>query len=89
MAGLKQGAKLAGAARKGFMANKATHGFFGAVGAIGRKGSATMATEQLARSGKMRAAAVAGGAMGVGAIRKRRGPGVSKTMGRPTGIRNY
>lgn len=85
----KQGAQLAGAARKNFMGNKAAHGFFGAVGAMGRKGSATMGTEQLARSGKMRAAAVAGGAMGVGAMRKRRGPGVSPTQGRPTGMRNY
>jgi hypothetical protein len=85
----RQGAKVAGAARKTFASNKSTHGFFGAVGAIGRKNASTMSTEQLARSGKMRAAAVAGGAMGVGAIRNRRGPGTSPTQGRPTGIRNY
>lgn len=86
---IKQGAQLAGAARKRFTSNYNTHGFFGAVGAIGRKSSSTMSTQQLAKSGKIRAAAVAGGAVGVGAMRKRRGPGTSPTQGRPTGIRNY
>ena len=85
----RQGAKLAGSARKRFMSNYNTHGFFGAVGATGRKNSSTMSTQQLAKSGKMRSAAVAGGFVGVGAMRKRRGPGTSPTQGRPTGIRNY
>lgn len=85
----RQGAKLAGAARKTFATNKSAHGFFGAVGAMGRKNVSSMSTEQLAKSGKIRAAAVAGGVVGVGAMRKRRGPGTSPTQGRPTGIRNY
>lgn len=64
-------------------------GFFAKVGAVGRKSSSLPSAEALAKSGKMRSAAVAGGAVGVGAMRKRRGPGTSPTQGRPTGIRNY
>lgn len=77
------------AAKGMFEASRSQKGFFAKVGAIGRKSASLPSAEALARSGKVRSAMVAGGAMGVGAMRKRRGPGVSKTMGRPTGMRNY
>lgn len=85
----KQGAKVVGAARKTFMQNRSMHGTFGAIGAMGKKNVSTMSTEQLARSGKIRSAMVAGGAVGMGAMRNRRGPGTSRTSGRPTGMYGY
>jgi hypothetical protein len=72
-----------------FDAARDQKGFFAKVGAVGRKSSSLPSAEALAKSGKMRSAMVAGGAVGVGAMRKRRGPGTSPTQGRPTGIRNY
>jgi hypothetical protein len=80
---------VAGAARGMFSQAKDAKGFFGKVGAIGRKNVSTMDPKMLARSGKVRSAAVAGGVMGVGAMRSRRGPGVSKSSGRPTGMYGY
>lgn len=87
--GMKQGMAAGSAARKAFSKNRAAGGMFGAIGGIGRKSTSTLTPEQLARSGKMRSAAVAGGVVGMGAMQNRRGRGVSKTSGRPTGIRNY
>ena len=83
---IKAGAATA-AARKTFSANRQKHGFFGAVGAIGRKSTSTPTTAQLARSGKMRAGMVVGGAAGMSGLSKRRGSGTGRrTPGRPTGM---
>jgi hypothetical protein len=90
MVSIKQGAQLGSAARKAFANNRQAHGFFGAVGAIGRKAGSNPGTKALARSGKFRSAAVAGGVMGAGAMGTRRGSGTGKrTPGRPTGMYGY
>ncbi len=87
---IKQGRAAANAARKTFSSNAQTHGFFGAVGAMGRKAGSNPGTKALARSGKMRSAAVAGGMLGIGAMGTRRGSGTGKrTPGRPTGMYGY
>lgn len=65
-------------------------GIFGKIGAFGRKAGHTKTAAQLARSGKIRSAAVAGGTMGVSTIGSRRGSGVGRRMaGRPTGMYKY
>ena len=87
--GMSQGIAAASSARKKFSSDRASGGMFGAIGSMGRKSTSTLTPEQLARSGKMRSAIVAGGAMGMSAMSSRRGPGTSKTSGRPTGIRDY
>jgi len=90
MASMKQGAAAGAAARKAFAGNRQAHGFFGAVGAIGRKAGSNPGTKALARSGKMRAAMVVGGMAGIGAMGKRRGSGTGRrTPGRPTGMYGY
>lgn len=85
----KQGKSVVGSLGKQYSTGKSMAGIFGGVGAIGRKNVSTMDPKVLARSGKMRSAMVAGGAMGVGAMNKRRGPGTSRTSGRPAGIYGY
>jgi hypothetical protein len=86
----KQGMKATAAARKTFGANRQAHGFFGAVGGIGRKSTSTPTTAQLARSGKIRSGMVVGGAAGMSGLSKRRGSGTGKrTPGRPTGMYGY
>ena len=66
------------------------HGFFGGVGAVGRKNVSTMSPKALARSGKARSAMVAGGVLGAGAMGRRRGSGTGRrTPGRPTGMYGY
>jgi len=86
----KQGMAAGAAARKTFGANRQAHGFFGAVGAIGRKSTSTPTTAQLARSGKIRSGMVVGGAAGMSGLSKRRGSGTGKrTPGRPTGMYGY
>lgn len=83
----KQGMAAGSAARSAFSANRQTHGFFGAVGAIGRKAGSNPGTKALARSGKMRAGMVVGGAAGMSGLSKRRGSGTGRrTPGRPTGM---
>ena len=86
----KQGMSAATAARKTFSQNRQAHGFFGAVGAIGRKSTSTPTTAQLARSGKVRSGMVVGGDAGMSGLSKRRGSGTGKrTPGRPTGMYGY
>lgn len=64
-------------------------GTFAAIGQIGRS-SGGKTPAQLARSGKIRSAAVASGVIGTSVMGSRRGSGTSKSMGgRPTGIRRY
>jgi len=87
--GMKQGMAAGSAARKAFSANRAAGGTFAAIGGIGRRSGSTLTPQQLARSGKMRSAMVAGGIAGMGAMNKRRGSGVSRTSGRPTGMYGY
>ena len=78
----KQGMAAGAAARKTFGKNRQAHGFFGAVGGIGRKSTSTPTTAQLARSGM-----VVGGAAGMSGLSKRRGSGTGRrTPGRPTGM---
>lgn len=64
-------------------------GIFAGIGAVGKRNVSTMDPKVLARSGKIRSAMVAGGGIGMGAMNKRRGPGTSKTSGRPTGMYGY
>jgi len=86
----KQGMAAGAAARKTFSANRQAHGFFGAVGGIGRKASSNPGTQALARSGKIRSGMVVGGAAGMSGLSKRRGSGTGKrTPGRPTGMYGY
>lgn len=88
----KHGGKLGsflGGQKANFSTGRAMAGMFGGVGAIGRKNVSTMDPKVLAKSGKMRSAMVAGGAVGFGAMNKRRGPGTSRTSGRPTGMYGY
>lgn len=83
----KQGKAAGSAARNLFSANRQAHGFFGAVGGIGRKAGSNPGTKALARSGKMRSGMVVGGAAGMSGLSKRRGSGTGKrTPGRPTGM---
>lgn len=83
----KQGMAAGSAARSAFSANRQKHGFFGAVGAIGRKAGSNPGTKALARSGKMRSGMVVGGAAGMSGLSKRRGSGTGRrTPGRPTGM---
>jgi hypothetical protein len=83
----KQGMAARSAAKSAFSANRQTHGFFGAVGAIGRKAGSNPGTKALARSGKMRSGMVVGGAAGMSGLSKRRGSGTGRrTPGRPTGM---
>lgn len=87
---IKQGMSAAAAARKTFSANRQAHGFFGAVGGIGRKAGSNPGTKALARSGKIRSGMVVGGAVGMSGLSKRRGSGTGKrTPGRPTGMYGY
>jgi len=87
---IKQGVAAASAAKKNFSTNRQLHGFFGAIGAIGRKASSNPGTRALARSGKARSAAVAGGVLGIMSLSRRRGSGTGKrTPGRPTGMYGY
>jgi len=89
-AGFAQGSAVGAAARKAFANNRKAHGFFGAVGAIGRKAGSNPGTKALARSGKIRSAAVVGGIAGISAMGTRRGSGTGKrTPGRPTGMYGY
>ena len=86
------GKKATGARKVGssFGATRSAHGTFAAIGALGRKSTGGMSGAQLARSGKIRSAAVAGGVLGVNAIGSRRGRGVDKSgRGRPTGMYRY
>lgn len=80
---------LTGAARSAFSGVKDAKGFFGKVGAVGRKSVSTLDPKMLARSGKIRSGMVAGGAMGMAAVQRRRGSGTSPTRGRPTGMYKY
>jgi hypothetical protein len=90
MSMIKQGVATGAAARKTFAKNRQAHGFFGAVGAMGRKAGSNPGTKALARSGKMRSAAVVGGMAGISAMGTRRGSGTGKrTPGRPTGMYGY
>jgi hypothetical protein len=87
---LKQGKAATGAARKAFSAGRQMGGTFAGIGAVGRKNYSTMTPKALARSGKMRSAAVAAGIGGVGAMGTRRGSGTGRrTPGRPTGMYGY
>lgn len=86
----QQGMAAGQAARRAFSTNRQAHGFFGAIGKIGRKAGSNPGTRALARSGKMRSAAVAGGVLGVMSLSRRRGSGTGKrTPGRPTGMYGY
>jgi hypothetical protein len=80
---------MSGAANRMFGLARQQKGSFAKIGAVGRSSSSTLSPEQLARSGKMRSAMVAGGVAGMGAMRNRRGPGTSKSSGRPTGMYGY
>jgi hypothetical protein len=90
--GMKHGQKIGGffgRQKQGFGSARSSGGVFAGIGQIGRKSTSTLTPQQLARSGKMRSAMVAGGVAGMGAMNKRRGSGVSKTSGRPTGMYGY
>lgn len=69
---------------------KANNMFTG-IGKLGRaKSSGGMSPAQLAKSGKVRSAMVAGGVIGMMGLGNRRGSGVDKSgRGRPTGMRRY
>jgi hypothetical protein len=87
---IKQGKAAAGAARSAFSQGRKMGGNFAGIGAIGRKSVSTMDAKVLARSGKMRSAAVAAGALGMAGMGKRRGSGTGRrTPGRPTGMYGY
>ena len=93
-AGMQHGQKIGGffgRQKQGFSSTRASGGMFAGIGALGRRQAnvSTMSPQQLARSGKVRSAMVAGGAVGMGAMNKRRGSGVSRTSGRPTGMYGY
>jgi hypothetical protein len=86
----RRGASRAGKVGSSFGATRSAHGTFAAIGAMGRKSTGGMSPAQLARSGKIRSAAVAGGVLGINAIGSRRGRGVDKSgRGRPTGMYGY
>jgi hypothetical protein len=80
---------LTGAARSAFSGVKDAKGFFGKVGAVGRKNVSTMDPKMLARSGKIRSGMVAGGGIGMAAMQRRRGSGSPSTRGRSTGMYKY
>ena len=87
---LKRGSSGARRVGSSFGATRSAHGTFAAIGAMGRKSTGGMSSAQLAKSGKIRSAAVAGGVLGVNAIGSHRGRGVDKSgRGRPTGMYGY
>lgn len=87
---MKHGAKLTAAYKSRSGAVSGAKGFFPKIGALGRKASHTKTTAQLARSGKVRSAAVAAGVVGTTALSSRRGSGTGRsTGGRPTGMYRY
>lgn len=89
MPAFKHARSVYNAGKSSYSTGKSMAGIFGGLGALGRKNVSTMDPKVLARSGKMRSAMVAGGTVGFGAMNKRRGPGTSRTSGRPTGMYGY
>lgn len=86
----RKGASGARKVGSSFGATRSAHGTFAAIGAMGRKSTGGMSGAQLARSGKIRSAAVAGGVLGANAMGSRRGRGVDKSgRGRSTGMYKY
>lgn len=86
----KKAAKAAKSAGSLFSTTRQASGTFAAIGTLGRRSSGGKSAAQLARSGKIRSAIVAGGIVGTTTLGSRRGSGTGRsTGGRPTGIRKY
>jgi len=58
-------------------------------GSVGTSGLMPTIRSSVGSIGFKKGAAAAAGVVGAGAIMRRRSSGMDKTVGRPTGIRNY